>query len=259
MNTKSIGFIGGGRITKIILHGWKRAKKLPSRIVVTDTTADILNNLKKEFPTIETAVINPTMPAGCDIVFIALHPHVIGDILQEIKSFIKPTALVVSLAPKISIDKISERLGGFKNIARIIPNAPSYINKGYNPVSFSPAISKEAKRITLELFGPLGDIPEVTEELLEAYALFTGMGPTYFWFQLYELQELIKSFGLSQQAIQDGLPKMLNGTVKTMFESGLASDDVMNLIPIKPLSEKEAIIKGFYKNRLTALYNKLKS
>jgi pyrroline-5-carboxylate reductase len=259
MNTRSIGFIGGGRIVRIILEGWKRAGKLTQTIVVTDINADVLGTLKRDFHHIETVLGNVKIPAASDIVFIALHPPVIGDILQEIKSLIKPTALVVSLAPKISIAKISERLDGFKNIARVIPNAPSYVNKGYNPVSFSPAISIEAKQLTFELFRPLGDIPEVAEELLEAYALFTGMGPTYFWFQLFELQELIQSFGLSSQAIQDALQKMLNGAVITMFESGLTSVDVMNLIPVKPLGEEEAIIKGFYKNRLTALYNKLKN
>jgi hypothetical protein len=39
----------------------------------------------------------------------------------------------------------------------------------------------------------------------------------------------------------------------------LASAEVMNLIPVKPLTEEESIIKEFYQNRLTALYRKLKS
>lgn len=172
---------------------------------------------------------------------------------------IKPSTLVISLAPKISIAKLSGGLGGLKNIARVIPNAPSIINEGYNPVAFSSEITAEAKKIILGLFHPLGDTPEVAEELLEAYALFTAMGPTYFWFQLYELQEFIKSIGLSPKAVQDGLQKMLIGAVNTMFESGLSPAEVMNLIPVKPLVEEETVIKGFYQNRLTTLYNKLKN
>jgi pyrroline-5-carboxylate reductase len=175
------------------------------------------------------------------------------------KAVVKPSTIVVSLAPKISITKISEGLGGLKNIARVIPNAPSIVNEGYNPITFSPEISAESKLTILKLFRPLGETHEVAEELLEAYALFTGMGPTYFWFQLYELQELIKSFGISPKAIQDGLSKMLNGAMKTMYESGLTPAEVMNLIPVKPLCEEESAIKGFYQNRLTALHKKLKS
>ena len=259
MTTHSIGFIGGGRIVKIMLLGWKRANVTPAHIVVTDTNTDILENLKKEFPEINTVTNNSSLAAESDVVFLGLHPPMIGGILQEIKSAVKPSTIVVSLAPKISITKLSGELGGLKNVARIIPNAPSIINEGYNPVAFSPEMSTEAKQAVLELFRPLGEIPEVAEDLLEAYALFTAMGPTYFWFQLYEMQKLIESFGISPKAIEDGLPNMLSGAVKTMYESGLTPAEVMNLIPVKPLAEEETIIKGFYQNRLTSLYKKLKS
>jgi pyrroline-5-carboxylate reductase len=258
MDTQSIGFIGGGRVAKIILQGWKRAQMLPAHIIVIDTNPETLESLKKDFPVIETTVDNSAIPAACDVVFLGLHPPVFGKIIQEIKAVVKSSTLVVSLAPKISIAKLTEGLGGLKNIARVIPNAPSIVNEGYNPVAFSPEISADAKQTILKLFRPLGEIPEVEEELLEAYALFTAMGPTYFWFQLYELQELIKSFGISQKAIRDVLPKMLRGVVKTMFESGLTPAEVMNLVPVKPLSQEETVIKGFYQDRLTALYNKLK-
>ncbi|MFZ1977126.1 MAG: NAD(P)-binding domain-containing protein [Bacteroidota bacterium] len=259
MTNKSIGFIGGGRVAKIILQGWKKAGKVPAHIVVTDIDAQVLGNLQSEFHNIETAVNNSKLSASSDIVFIGLHPPVLGGILQEIKPVVKPSTIVVSLAPKISIAKLSEDLGDIKNIARVIPNAPSIVNKGYNPAAFFPEISAGAKQTVLELFRPLGDTPEVAEELLEAYAIFTAMGPTYLWFQLYELQALIMSFGLSANAIQDGLTKMLDGAVQTIFESGLSPAEVMNLIPLKPLAEEETVIKGFYQNRLTALYKKLKS
>jgi len=259
MTNKSIGFIGGGRVARIILKGWSRVGKLPNKIIVSDNNADVLNKLKNEFQHIETAVNNAKLPASCDVVLIGLHPPVVNEILQEIKSVVNPSAIVISLAPKVSIAKLSEGLGGFKNIARINPNAPSIVNAGYNPVSFSSAISEERKKTVLELFSLLGECPEVSEELLESFAITTAMGPTYFWFQLYELQELAKSIGLSAHTLKDAIPKMLNGALKTMYESGLTPAEVMDLVPVKPLGEEETTIKGFYQNRLNALYKKLKS
>lgn len=50
MSNKSIGFIGGGRITRIFLEGWSRANGLPGRIVVSDCNADTLAKLKAHFP-----------------------------------------------------------------------------------------------------------------------------------------------------------------------------------------------------------------
>lgn len=38
MINKTIGFIGGGRITRILLGGLTRAGKMPENIVVADTS-----------------------------------------------------------------------------------------------------------------------------------------------------------------------------------------------------------------------------
>ena len=141
----------------------------------------------------------------------------------------------------------------------MIPNAPSIINEGYNPVAFHPALAGADKESLLALFKVLGDCPEVDEEKLESYAILTAMGPTYLWFQLYELQSLGRQFGLTDQDLHDGMSKMVTGAVKTMFEAGLSPEEVMDLIPVKPLGEEEANIKNAYRSKLTGLYQKLKS
>ena len=163
------------------------------------------------------------------------------------------------LAPKITIDSISEHLGGFKRIIRLLPNAPSIVNAGFNPTVFSSAFALEEKEDILSLFRVLGECPEVKEETIEAYAIAIAMGPTYFWFQLDELQKLGESFGLTSDDLHDGLKQMVIGAAKTMFESGLSTTEVMDLIPAKPLAEGEAGIRSLYETKLNALFNKLKA
>jgi len=98
----------------------------------------------------------------------------------------------------------------------------------------------------------------VDEEKLEAYAIITAMGPTYLWFQLFELFELGKSFGLTDKQAWKGIKKMLKGAVETVDESGLTPEEVMDLVPVRPLGEDEAMIRDAYRTKLTGLYQKLK-
>jgi pyrroline-5-carboxylate reductase len=105
----------------------------------------------------------------------------------------------------------------------------------------------------------LGKCPEVAEGKLEAYAIVTAMGPTYLWFQWQELRNLAESFGMTSEEAERGLAEMVAGAAKTLFESGMAADEVMDLIPVKPLGEEEKIIRAIYKAKLTPLYEKLKS
>jgi pyrroline-5-carboxylate reductase len=255
---KSIGFIGGGRVARIILGGFDRKRRWPGKVIVSDANADILNDLQRRFPKIEAAGEDPRKPAAADVVFLALHPPAIMGMLGEMKSILRRDAVVVSLAPKVTISQISGGLDGFFRIARMIPNAPSIVNKGFNPVAFSADWPKDEKKKLRRWLNVLGDCPETAEEKLEAYAVLTAMGPTYFWFQLYELEELGKTFGMTSIEAKESLAKMLRGTLKTMTDSGLSPAEVMDLIPVKPIGEEEANIRNIYRTKLQGLYSKLK-
>lgn len=257
MTNKTIGFIGGGRITRIFLEGWQRAGQLPASVVVSDCNAETLAKLKARFPGVE-AVAQTAVAAAQDIVILAVHPPVMAEVVAGIKSSIKPGALVVSLAPKFTVAKLAELLGGFARLARVIPNAPSVVNFGFNPVVFGAALTAADKSDVTALLAPLGECPEVVELKLEGYALLTGMGPTYLWFQLQALREVAAGFGLSDAEIAPALKRMVCGGTRTLLESGLTSAEVMDLIPVKPLAEMEAQVTELYRTRLPALYQKIK-
>ena len=57
----------------------------------------------------------------------------------------------------------------------------------------------------------MGRWPEVEERTLEAYAILTGMGPTYFWYQWQALRDLAGQFGLSAEQADDALRHMIEG------------------------------------------------
>lgn len=255
----AVGFIGGGRITQLLLDGWKNQDKLPATIWVSDSNPEVLQGLKNKFTNIEISPADNSQLASCDFVFLALHPPAIAAVLDDIKGKLKPSAVLISLAPKWSIDKLSSGLGGFNRIVRIIPNAPSIINEGYNPVAFSSALENDERKELLHIFKAFGESPEVEEDKLEAYAILTAMGPTYLWFQLEKLRSLGASFGLTAKETDQALHEMAIGAAKTLFKSGLVYNDVVNLIPVKPLAEDEQNILQMYETKLRGLYEKLKS
>src|SRR5512137_425981 len=249
MSDKSVGFVGGGRIVRIFLEGWKRANALPAKIVVSDCNAESLAKLKARFPMVETAVGDSAAAASQDIVFLAVHPPVMAEVAAGIRGSVKPGALVVSLAPKFTFAKLTELLGGVARLARVIPNAPSLVNFGFNPVAFAPVLGANHKREISELLTPLGECPEVAEEKLEAYAVLSAQGPTFLWFQMQALREVAAGFGLSEADIAAALKRMVCGAARTLLESGLTPAEVMDLIPVKPLAETEAQVSEMYRTR----------
>lgn len=257
MADRSAGFVGGGRVASIMLGGLAKAGRVPARVVVSDPNESVLAKLKEAHNSIQTVSDN-ALAAQQDLVFLAVHPPMMGEVAPGVRDALKPEAIVVSLAPKLTIARLSEMLGGFSRVARTIPNAPSIVGCGYNPIAFGPALNEDEKKELRAFFSPLGDCPEVAEERLEAYALTTAMGPTYLWFQLYELRRLAESFGLSAEEACEGITKMVAGTLKTMTDSGLSPEEVMDLIPVKPLAELEPTVAEAYRAKLSGLFEKIR-
>lgn len=256
MKTKTLGFIGGGRVTRILLQAFKNENAQFSKIIITDTNKEVADNLKKAYPEIQ--VENSSVAASQDIVFISLHPPVVMDNLELIKGSIMSNTILISLAPKITISKIASKLNQAKNIARLIPNATSYINEGYNPVCFSTDFDKKDKSEILELLALMGATFEVKEEKLESYAIMSAMLPTYFWFQWKELSEIGQKIGLNENESKDSIHETLFASINLMYKSGMTAQEVMDLIPVKPIGEHESQIEEIYKSKLIGLYEKIK-
>ncbi|MFI5379576.1 MAG: pyrroline-5-carboxylate reductase family protein [Tepidisphaerales bacterium] len=257
MANETVGFVGGGRITGIILDGLRRGGAVPATVVVSDPAAAVLGKLKERHPGI-TATPDNAVAASQDVVFLAVHPPLMGEVLPKIAGNLKAGAIAVSLAPKFTIAKLSGLLGGFQRIARVIPNAPSVIGAGFNPVCFAAALSPAERQAVKDIVGAVGECPEVAEEKLEAYAVLAAMGPTYFWFQFEQLLSLGRSFGLTEGEAATALEKMVTGAVETLTRSGLSPEQVKDLVPVKPLGEVEASWAETYRGKLTAIYQKIK-
>jgi pyrroline-5-carboxylate reductase len=254
----SLGIIGGGRVTRIILEGFRKKGNEFAEIVVSDVSEEALARIRALHPGARTILADNRAPAACDLVFLALHPPACGAVLDEIKGVLRPDAVLVSLAPKLTIARISESLGGFSRVGRMIPNAPSIVGAGYNPITYPPGLENHEWASISGVLAALGECPEVPEKDLEAYAVLTAMGPTYFWFQWEELERLGTGFGLSSEDARKALAAMAGGAAKAYFGSGHSAAEVMDLVPVKPLKDDEEDIRSRYRSRLNPLYEKIK-
>jgi len=257
MEFKSIGFIGGGRITRIFLQGLSNKKVLPKSVSVFDPDVKVLQSLQTDYPEV-VAADSVIEVAKQDIVFIAVHPPVVMDILQAIKDAVPGNTTVISLAPKITLEKMAAILQ-IPKLVRMIPNATSFINEGYNPVTFAPDFQKKEKKQLLKLLKKLGKTFETEESRLESYAIVSAMLPTYFWFQGEAMENIAKETGLSAEEAQKTVSASLKKALKLYYKSGLSPEEVMDLIPVKPIGENEAEIKSILNSKLMGLYGKLKS
>jgi len=117
MKNKSLGFIGGGRVTKILLQGFKNRNVRFRKIMVTDTSLDALAKLPTIYgsPTV-TAGNAPPMSAGATANLIMTREEAekrgltpLGTIKTNV--CIATIAREMATAPAIAIKKALDKTG----------------------------------------------------------------------------------------------------------------------------------------------------
>jgi pyrroline-5-carboxylate reductase len=229
---------------------------MPSIVRVAEPDDTAFHALQSLSPGVRRASLEEV--ASADLLFLALHPPALVQVLPVLGSMLTRDVVVVSLAPKVSLEALTTALGT-RRVARMIPNAPSIIGQGYNPVAFGPGLNAAARAELGVLFAAWGEAPDVEEQHLEAYAVLTGMGPTYLWFQWQTLREIASELRLPDAPRDAALRAMVTGALATLLDTGLSPSAVMDLVPVKPLAASEAAIVGMYREALPALHAKIRS
>lgn len=257
MKTKTLGFIGGGRITKIFLNAFQREEAEFDTIAVYDHKPETSLSLQKQFPRILPVGLSAEAAAQ-DLVFLAVHPPVMMETLEKIKDIVTSETVVISLAPKISLGKM-EAVLPTKKLVRMIPNATSFINKGINPMCFHSSFTEKEKESLLKMLKVFGKNIEVEERMLEGYAIISAMLPTYFWFQWKKIAEIAVKTGFTEQEADKLIRQTLRRSMKLYYNSGLSPEEVMDLIPVKPIGEHEGEIENILETKLLGLYEKIRT
>src|SRR3989338_7326676 len=168
-----IGIIGcghmGSAISKALLnkkfgHVWASSRSKP---------AIALSGGEKKF--FHWTQDNKKIVKETNIVFIAVRPFSVQEVLAQISPLLKKNQILISIAAGIHIEKLKKWSGGHKKIARIMPNLPAQVLEGISVWKTAGLDGKE-KRAVAKLIGTFGESLEINDEKLIDYPV-SGVAP----------------------------------------------------------------------------------
>lgn len=104
----SVSFIGSGRIARIMLL-MEESRVLPRHVVAFDNNPAVVAALQADFPSVRAGSLDEA--AGTDLVLRRYIP-VMAEVLAGLSGKLKKDAVLCSLAPKVKLSALKEKLGG---------------------------------------------------------------------------------------------------------------------------------------------------
>jgi pyrroline-5-carboxylate reductase len=216
-----IGFIGAGNMAFALAKAIKQAKL--GKIIVSDINNNklksIKNKLKVNITTNNQEVINKS-----DIIFLAVKPQVIDNILNEIKGTNK---LIISIAAGIKLKKLESKV---KKAVRVMPNTPCLVGEMAAGFAVGKNITDKEIIIVEEILNSAGKAFLLKESLLDAVTGLSGSGPA-FVARLIEglIQGGIKS-GLNRDIATELTLQTVKGTATLLQEYGLSPEELIKMV-----------------------------
>ena len=114
-----------------------------------------------------------------NIVVLAVKPHLLDGVLDEISPHLTKDHLIISIAAGYTIKRITDKIGEHHRVVRAVPNTPSLVGAGSTAFSMSRGATKEDSNTVNIFMKAVGLAFEIKEELLDAVTGLSGSGPAY--------------------------------------------------------------------------------
>ena len=173
-----IVLIGAGNMGGAMLAGWLKSGISGSSVIVIDPGPSpamaklIADNGARH----ETAAPDGVKAA---VIFVAVKPQVVDQVLPPLKGLVGPETVVVSVAAGKTIANLESHLGEAATV-RAMPNTPAMIGRGVTGAFANARVSDEQRKLVhalLEVSGPVEWVG--TEALIDAVTALSGSGPAY--------------------------------------------------------------------------------
>ena len=213
-----IGFIGMGNMGYAILKGLLKSYS-PEDLLFTDKSKERCGMVQKE-----TGV--SFLSGNADVaknvfLILAVKPIVYPAVLADLKGVMREEQIVISIAPGITVSTVSEGLGGFRRIIRIMPNTPALVGAGMTGYTL------EEKLFTREEIGEargilksFSEILQVEERLMDTVTTVSGSGPAYVYMFINALADAGVRYGLTKKDAIRMAAQTVYGSAKMVLETG---------------------------------------
>lgn len=215
----SIGFLGAGKMATALAKGFLAANRVSAdRLVASDPVKAARETFARETGA-RVVASNTEVAAAADILFIAVKPDQVTDLLEEIQSDLDKRHLLVSIAAGIPLAKLEAAAPGARCI-RVMPNTPALVGASASAFALGSECSRTDAETVSGLLGAVGLALEVKEKLLDAVTGLSGSGPAYGFMMIEALADGGVASGLPRDVAQRLAAQTLLGAAKMVLETG---------------------------------------
>lgn len=164
---------------------------------------------------------NEPVVSTCDIIFLAVKPQMMEDVLSPLTPVLKlRKPLLVSMAAGLSLAQIEAMAGGNIPVIRIMPNTPVSIGQGMTTYCHNQLVSEAAMNALLSDLSHAGRFDGISEKLMDAATVAAGCVPAYAYMFIEAMADGAVACGLPRAKALEYAAAAVSGAAQLLLQTG---------------------------------------
>ncbi|MBQ7774828.1 MAG: pyrroline-5-carboxylate reductase [Lachnospiraceae bacterium] len=226
-----LGFIGLGNMASAIIGGILKKELVSAQdIIGSDKSAAGCEKAASQFG-ITACTDNKKVAAEADVLFFAVKPIFLPEVMEEIKDVLREDTLIISIVAGKSIAFMEEGLGGKnRKIIRCMPNTPALVNEGCTGACANANVTVEEMERGLALLRSFGVAQEVPERLMDAVVGVSGSAPAYVFMFIEAMADAAVAAGMPRNQAYTFAAQTVMGSAKMVLETGKHPGELKDMV-----------------------------
>ena len=250
---KQVGVIGAGVMGEALIAALITYGIPANSIVISEKRSERVEELVQRYG-IQASDL-ATNVSTADALLLVVKPQDMSAVLEEIKSDIKTSALVITFAAGKKISFIEDCLGTGNPVIRVMPNTPTLVGAGMAAMSLGAGVSSDQALFVSGFLGATGKVIEVTEDLQDAVTATSGSGPAYFFRFVEAMVSAAQELGLSPTDASTLTIQTIVGAAKLLDESGKSATTLRENVT-SPNGTTAAALASFEEDKISEVISK---
>ena len=231
MMDKAIGFIGLGNMASAIIGGMLQKEMVESRNIIGYDVSEGARKAAAEKFGICAAADNKEAASKADILFLAVKPIFMADVIGEIKEAVKPETVIVSIAAGRTLGFLEEAFANKgQKIVRCMPNTPALVLEGCTGVCANENVSEEELATVLALLKAFGKASVVPERLMDVVVGVSGSSPAYVFMFIEAMADAAVAAGMPRKQSYEFAAQAVLGSAKMVLETGMHPGELKDMV-----------------------------
>ena len=173
------------------------------------------------------------LTATCDIVFLAIKPQQLDEVLAKIKGEVTKDKVIVSICAGVTDDNIASKTIEGAKVVMVMPNTPLLLGEGATALAKSDSVTDEEFALVCRIFGSCGIYSVLPKDKMKEVIAINGSSPAFIYLYAQCFIDYAKSVGIDEKAATDLFAKSLIGSAKMITDSGKTLDELITMVSSK--------------------------